>query len=167
MTDNSNQISRNKDLLRIFNVAKANKTKIFLIVVIVLVFGVAGYYLYLNYVKPRLNPAYVTNKEFIPSKEEEEKKQVDLILFYTSWCPHSKNALELWKALKPKYHERLKKQYYVYMKEVDCDEEEDRANEYNIDSYPTIKLVKSSDEIIEYDAKLEETTLEEFLEATL
>ena len=52
-------------------------------------------------------------------------------------------------------------------KDDEGDKEEATANEYNITSYPTIKLVKSPEEIIEYDAKLEDGTLNEFLETTL
>lgn len=163
-----NKSSTERDLKSIFDFAKLNKTKLVMMLGITTLLGVLVFYLYTHYVKPKLNPSYVENKEFLPVKEDvEEEKDVDLILFHAAWCPHSKSTMEVWNTLKDKYDNKSKKNSKIIMKEVDCDKEENMANEYNITTYPTIKLVKSANEIIEYDAKLEEDTLEEFLETTL
>lgn len=170
MEATSEQLSSTKrDLKSIFDLAKLNKTKLAMMVGITALLGILVYYLYIHYVKPKLNPSYVENKEFLPVKEDipEEDVDADLILFHATWCPHSKTTVEKWNQIKPNYDNKTKNKRKIIMKEVDCDKEESIANEYNITSYPTIKLVKSSDEIIEYDAKLEEETLNEFLETTL
>ena len=54
--------------------------------------------------------------------------------------------------------------------EVDCeknDENKKRADDDKITGYPTIKLYKSDNTIIDYDAKPEAPTLKEFLFTTL
>ena len=54
----------------------------------------------------------------------------------------------------------------IIFREVDCDKEESIANEYKVEGYPTIKMVKDG-EVIEYDAKPKYDTLVQFLNSTL
>lgn len=49
---------------------------------------------------------------------------------------------------------------------VDCDKEQAIAESFNVQGYPTIKLVYGG-KTIEYDAKLDKTTMMEFLNSTL
>jgi thioredoxin-like negative regulator of GroEL len=49
---------------------------------------------------------------------------------------------------------------------VDCDKEAALAEKFNVQGYPTIKLVKGN-QVIEYDAKPEKDTLMEFLHTSL
>ena len=50
--------------------------------------------------------------------------------------------------------------------EINCDEDEETANKYNVEAYPTIKLVKD-DTVYEYDAKPNVDTLGQFLKSVL
>ena len=120
-------------------------------------------YVYQTYVEPRLNPSYVANSEFV---EEGSKKEAELYYFFTKWCPYCKKATPIWNELKEKYENNPINNTQVYFKEVDCDENEKLADEFNIEGYPTIKLVKDG-QIIEYDAKPNLETLEKFLHTTL
>ena len=54
----------------------------------------------------------------------------------------------------------------VFFRQVDCDEEGEIAEEYKVENYPTLKLIKG-DEIIEFNAKPEADILEEFLQTVL
>ena len=76
-------------------------------------------------------------------------------------------GLEVWKEFKSEHDNKVFNKYQVRMHEVDCDKDEERASEYNITGYPTIKLIKSKDDIIEFDAKPEKKTLLEFLNTSL
>jgi thiol-disulfide isomerase/thioredoxin len=69
-----------------------------LILLITSIFIIASLYTYKKFVVPRINPNYVANKEFIVGTEEPDVAEI--YFFYTTWCPHCKNALPIWKNLK-------------------------------------------------------------------
>ena len=121
-------------------------------------------YVYNSYVEPRLNPSYVANKEF--NDDKGATKEAELLYFYTEWCPYCKKARPIWNELKTKYENEPINNTRVYFKEIDCDKDEKMADEYGVEGYPTIKLVKDG-QIIEYDAKPDMDTLEQFLHTTL
>ena len=50
----------------------------------------------------------------------------------------------------------------LYFKEIDCDKDEKLADQYNIEGYPTIKMIKG-DQVVDYDAKPTEKSLTQFL----
>ena len=50
--------------------------------------------------------------------------------------------------------------------EVNCDDDEAMADKYNVEAYPTIKLVKNNT-VYEYDAKPNVDTLGQFLDSVL
>ena len=145
------------------NIGGLLNKKTALIVLIVILFISLSVYVYTTYVQPRLNPSYVANKEFV---EQESTKEAELMLFYTEWCPYCKKAKPIWNQLKEQYENQPINNTKVYFKEIDCDKNESMADEYNIEGYPTIKLIKGND-IIEYDAKPDFNTLEKFLHSTL
>ena len=138
-------------------------TKTIIILVLVALFIAVSVYIYNAYVEPRLNPTYVANKEF---EEQTSKKEAELLFFYTEWCPYCKKAKPIWNEVKEKYENEPINNTIVYFKEVDCDKDEKMADEYNIEGYPTIKLIKDG-QIIEYDAKPSVENLEKFLHTTL
>lgn len=138
-------------------------TKTIIILVLVALFIAVSVYIYNAYVEPRLNPTYVANKEF---EEQTSKKEAELLFFYTEWCPYCKKAKPIWNEVKEKYENEPINNTIVYFKEIDCDKDEKMADEYNIEGYPTIKLIKDG-QIIEYDAKPSVENLEKFLHTTL
>ena len=56
--------------------------------------------------------------------------------------------------------------YTINFIEVDCDANEALATKFKIEGYPTIKLMKGN-QIIEFDAKPDETSLQQFLSNVL
>jgi len=128
-------------------------------------FVLIAYMIYAYYVKPRMHPKFIANKEF--HQPTQELKEVNMILFYTEWCPHSQRALKVWNTFEGKHRGLTINGHKVQFVKYDCDKHEDKADEFNIQGYPTIKLVKENGEIIEFDAKAEEETLMEFLQTTL
>jgi len=122
-----------------------------------------GYYVYSVYVTPKINPSYVENKEF---EQEGPNKEVELYLFYTDWCPHCKVAKPEWDKLKDEFQEKGVNNTTIIFREVDCEQEKQVAEEFEVETYPTIKLIKNN-EIIEYNAKPKYDTLVEFLHTTL
>ena len=114
------------------------------------------YFIYKNYLLDKIKPNYVENKEFINKKVD----SVELYLFYTDWCPHCKSAKPIWEDLKntTTMINNVKINYI----DVNCEKEKELAERFNIEGYPTIKLVKDN-QVIEYDAKPEKETLILFL----
>jgi len=137
--------------------------KTLVILVISVIFIGLSIYVYHTYVSPRLNPAYVANKEFV---EKDEQNEVELLYFYTEWCPHCKKATPIGNELKEKYEQNGVNNTRIHFKEIDCDKDEKTADAYKVEGYPTIKMVKDG-QVIEYDAKPNLDTLEQFLHTVL
>ena len=84
------------------NKAMANKKMLFILIIAALFIALA-YYVYVTYVVPKLNPDYVPNKEYIDNTygaDGQDGKSAEVLLFHTSWCPHSKTALPEWLKVK-------------------------------------------------------------------
>jgi thiol-disulfide isomerase/thioredoxin len=92
------------------------------------------------------------------------------MLFYVDWCPHCKTAKPAWEELKSKYQNKTINGYNVLFKEINCTNEtaeiEKLINKFNIEGYPTIKLLKDG-QVIEFDAKPTKDTLNQFLNTAL
>ena len=130
---------------------------------VVLIFILICGYAYKVYVLPKLEPKFVANKEFVPKDSQDEAV---IMFFYTDWCPHCKKAKPVWGKIKEDYDQKVINNTKLTFKEFDCDKQEEIANKYNIEGYPTIKLQRGN-KIIEYDAKPEESALIKFIETSL
>ena len=96
-----------------------------------------------------------------------ESKSADLYLFYTEWCPHCKKTKPEWEQLKKNYSGNNNVNgYKLNFIEVDCDANPEIADKFKVEGYPTIKLVKGN-QIVEFDAKPDVKTLEQFLSTVL
>lgn len=134
--------------------------KIWLILLLLVVFLCAAIYVYNNYVKPRINKAYVANKEYVQKQDSGSSKSADLYFFYTNWCPHCKSARPIWDKLKeetPQVNDIT-----INYIDIDCEKEATVAEKFKVEGYPTIKL-SYNNKIIEYDAKPDLDILNQFL----
>jgi thiol-disulfide isomerase/thioredoxin len=146
--------------------AVVSKKNIF-ILLIVLIFLVVAIYIYRRYISQKLNKnKYVANSEFSPEGTNKPTEIVTLYFFYTDWCPHCKKSKPIWNSLKEELENKEFKGVNINFVEVDCDKEPALAEKFNVQGYPTIKLVKGN-QIIEYDAKPSRDTLMEFLQTSL
>jgi len=138
--------------------------RIWIILVIGFIISVAGYWVYQKYVAPRMSPSYVANKEFIQSGETiQGTQEAEVILFYTTWCPACKKAKPIWNQVKEEMNGKELNGKEIIFREVDCDKEEALADKFNIEGYPTIKMVVSGN-VIEYDARPDVDTMIEFIQ---
>jgi thiol-disulfide isomerase/thioredoxin len=119
----------------------------------IFIFITVGYFLYNTFYKVK-STNFIENNEYKPSSNMPDS---NLLLFYTSWCPHCKTTMDLWNKIK------LQNKYpNLTFVEVDCETNIATAESYNITEYPTIILVKNNKKYI-YDANLSETTLDIFI----
>jgi len=150
-----------------------SKTKIVIIVVLLSVFIGATYYVYQYYVQPRLNPDFVPNKEFVSEYSDSDAAAsgpAKIVYYYVKWCPHCKKATPEWQKVKEEFNGKDINGTEIIFEEVDCEknaESTKRANTDKVTAYPTIKLHKADNTIVEYNAKPEAATLKEFLNMTL
>ena len=136
--------------------AKKNKFLIIFCIISAILLITIAYFVYKKDLINKIRPDYVENKEFINKRVD----SVELLFFYTDWCPHCKTAKPIWKDLKdttPAIN-NVKINYV----DVNCETEKDLAEKYNVEGYPTIKLIKDN-QVIEYDAKPDKETLLVFL----
>jgi thiol-disulfide isomerase/thioredoxin len=154
---------------RVMSAGSAVNTNTLLIVgVIVLFAGVAIFY-YLYYIAPGSKSTYRPNSEQVPTGSS-SNNTAELMFFYADWCPHCKSAKPIWNDLKSEYENKTINGYKIIFTEVNCSEEtaevEKLMNQYNVEGYPTIKLIKDG-QVIEYDAKPSKETLSKFLNTVL
>lgn len=164
---------------------------IILYLLIIALFLFTAHQTYYKYILPRLNPNFVPNREFIKKNSDMELpfpfpgpsgpdkpsdnpddpnfdpgQLAELMFFCVKWCPHCKKAEPEWNKLVKKFDGKKINKSTVFFKKIDCEDSEALADQYKIQGYPTIKLEKG-DQIIEYNAKPNAETLEEFLRSQL
>jgi thiol-disulfide isomerase/thioredoxin len=130
---------------------------------------VQSYYFY--YVAPQNKAQYKANSEHLmKDNDSSTSKSAELLFFFADWCPHCKSAKPIWNDLKAQYENKTINGYKVIFTEVNCSEEtaevDKMMNQYNVEGYPTIKLLKDG-QVIEYDAKPSKDTLNQFLNTVL
>jgi len=140
----------------------------FIIIGVVIFFALIAFLYYYYYIAPESNTKYKPNNEHIPIQGN--GNTAELLFFYANWCPHCKTAKPIWDNLKTEYENKTINGYHVIFTEIDCSEETDEVeklmNQYNVEGYPTIKLLKDG-QVIEYDAKPSKETLTQFLNTVL
>lgn len=147
-----------------------NKYKLY-IAILVVFFGVAAL-CYIYIVRPQLSLNYKTNHEKMTNGQttDSNNNAAELLFFYADWCPHCKTAKPIWNDMKNEYQNKKINGYNVIFTDVNCSEEttevDQMMTQYNVEGYPTIKLLKDG-QVIEYDAKPSKETLTQFLNTVL
>jgi hypothetical protein len=138
--------------------------------VCLLIFAVGAYYAYDTFYAKK----YESKKAKYSDTANANMGDTEAILyfFHVEWCPHCQTALPEWQSfLESGYDGREIGDYVLRCKGVDCTNEDDSEvmtyiNKYNISGFPTIKLLKDGT-VYDFDAKIKENSLEQFVEAIL
>jgi thiol-disulfide isomerase/thioredoxin len=129
--------------------------------------GIA-YYFYSQHSKSK--SLFDANKESGTSGSDSPNKTATLMLFYADWCPHCKTAKPEWEDAKAAFDGTTINGYKVTFVEYNCTNENAKVAEvigkYDIDGFPTIKLLKDG-EIVSYEANVTKEILDEFLHQIL
>jgi len=162
------QGNSNGYMSRISNSLTSMSGMTIIFIVSLILFLLLAVYYYYYYVLPDMNATYQPNNE--KHIGGESSSTAELLFFYANWCPHCKAAKPIWNELKTEYENKTINGYKVIFTDVDCSvetsETEKMMNQYNIEGYPTIKLLKDG-QVIEYDAKPSKETLVQFLTTVL
>lgn len=141
-------------------------SRVWMILLVIIFFLFVASFVYNKYVTPIVDKNYIPNNEFPMKDKSEDVDEVDIYLFTVNWCPHSKKALPVWEELKAEYNQQIFNGYKLNFIQVDGEENQELADKYKVEGFPTIKLVKGT-QIIEYDAKPTTEHLKEFLNSIL
>ena len=148
-----------------FELSDFQKRNLLIGVAVAVVFGVVGYMVYL-YSRPKL----LTKINGDSDNSQTSNSDAELIFFFADWCPHCKKAKPHWEEVKQSYSGKVVNGYTLTFTEMDCSKETDEmkqiTTEYEIEGYPTIKLIKDG-QVIEYDAKPDKDTLEKFINTVI
>ena len=151
-----------------FNIQGLFNNKYAMIAIIVAIFVIAAYFLYRNYTNKGNSPT-ITDDIYEESRHI-AGSDAELMIFHVDWCPHCKTALPVWEKLKEEYANKKVNGHKIIFLEYNCTEENDeiakKIETYKIEGFPTIKL-KVDGRVIEFDAKVTQSNLEQFLATAL
>lgn len=145
---------------------KPYKRTLFILFLVVL-FIMVGVFCY--------NKFYVSKKENAKfsnvANANNSKKPVEIYFFFATWCPHCKNAMPEWKKFTEEYDGKEIDVYKIKCIQIDCTDDSDSKvasliNNFKIESYPTIKMVKDDNQI-DFDAKVSKYNLEQFVHSVI
>lgn len=134
----------------------------FHIVIILVIFLIIMLYMYFTYYK-KIKENFKSNNEI--NYNSEDTKDAKICFFYVDWCPHCKTALPEWNKFKSEMNNTDVNGYKLICVEYNCTTETSEVtnliNKYNIEGYPTVKLIKDN-EIYDFDAKPTVSYLKQF-----
>lgn len=134
-------------------------------IIISILFILLTIFIYYKFIKPNISLDYVANKEYIDHTND-TSEDVQIILFKTEWCPHCKSAMPEWQNF-DSFIQNINNNidYYITTTIVDCDDNPETAEKYNIEAYPSIILIYKNT-VYTYDAKPNKKNLIKFLETS-
>ena len=122
-----------------------------LVIVLIIVVLVAAYYF--------MSKSNVSENF---SSKLENKDKASFVMFYADWCPHCQNAKPIVNDLQEEVSNDNQLKKNVEIIKVNCEEEKELANKYQISGYPTFKLIKDS-EVVEYEGGADKDQFMSFL----
>ena len=149
---------------------------------LIIMFSLVAYYAYSNYFSNKQSMKPFDNV----ANSLETSNSVQIYFFHAKWCPHCLNAYPEWTKFASSTNGQKINGYLVECVEVDCTgdngeistdndtlgisatpaETAELIQKFNIDSYPTIKMMRNN-ETIEFEAKITESSLHKFVNTVL
>lgn len=117
---------------------------------------VAGYYYIYS---KNLEVESFSNKNLEPTEGE-----IVMVLFYTNWCPHCTKFKPTWEDLKSEVDNQKVGNNNVRIESVDCEANPDLGKKYNVNGYPTIKLLKPNNKPLDYEGGRGLSEIKQYIE---
>ena len=132
--------------------------------VILIIFVVVAVYAYNNFQTQQ------NNKFSDVANANRRNRDAIIYFFHVDWCPHCKKALPEWNNFVSKYDGKEINGYKLKCVDKNCTKETsditELINRFNIDSYPTIKLIRDNN-TIDFESKITASSLEKFVNTML
>jgi len=140
--------------------------RLILVLFVLSVFIIASYFGYYYFYTQKKN---VKKFDDIPNTNT-RSRTANITFFHVDWCPHCKTALPTWSQFSDKYNNTVVNDYLIVCNKVNCTDDNDSniattISKYNIESYPTIKMMIDSKQY-EFDTKITFNSLKEFITVT-
>ena len=141
-----------------------NNKKFMGYVLIAVFFAVLAQQIYNRYVKSSNNQSYYEGYSNVPNSGAAETPVAVIRMFKVDWCPHCKKALPHFQSVQDEYDGKTVNGYKLKFVVVDGEDpaNESIVNEFKVQGYPTVVLTKDGKNI-EYDAKVDKSTLQNFI----
>jgi thiol-disulfide isomerase/thioredoxin len=132
-----------------------------LLAIILGIFIWTAYYAY-NKWYPKPKP---TADIYVPNAP----KEASIYFFFADWCPHCKKAKPSWEAFARKHDGKMLNGSKLTCISVDCTEPDNAettqmTSQFQVNSFPTIKMMKQGT-IYTYETKITEANLEDFVKS--
>lgn len=97
-------------------------------------------------------------------------KKLTVYFFTADWCPHCRNAKPVIDIFENDYNNVSMNNHRISIERVDCTDSEEelvskKINEFNVSSYPTVKIKDNKGNTFEFDAKITKENLVGFVES--
>ena len=138
--------------------------KFVITLLMLIVFIIAGYYAYKWFARPVIENQ--TTQDM--ANYNGRKSEVKVLIFTADWCPHCVRAKPEWLKFESAYDGKEIGNYIVKPQMVDCTNgDTPLIQQYGIDGYPTLIMIKDGDQRVNYDAKITESNLVNFVNSIL
>jgi thiol-disulfide isomerase/thioredoxin len=101
-------------------------------------------------------------------KKTKTDKNVEILFFYTDWCPHCTSAKPEWNAFKSET--KTVNGYTIIYNEINCTKESSESEammeKYKVEGFPTIKLIANG-KVYDFDTKPTKQNLTQFVNSIL
>lgn len=111
-----------------------------------------------RYTNKSLDSNIVTDSERLKPEENE----IMIVKFYAPWCGYCKKLVPDWNKLEQGYHKKRVNGKVIYVLKVNCDEYPKIGESYQVQGYPTIKILTNSGDK-DYEGPRNVSGMEKFL----
>lgn len=135
--------------------------KLLVTVFVFLIFAFAGYYGYNWYARSIVENLSATDM----ANNNRRISEAKIMFFSADWCPHCKKAKPEWDKFSSNFNGKELGYYKIFTEPIDCTDGENRQiQEYSIDGYPTVILIKDGKRV-NYSGRITEANLQQFVES--
>ena len=104
----------------------------------------------------------------VANDSDKQGSECVIYFFHADWCPHCKKALPEWESFKQTNDGKMINGYKINCVDVNCTNEDDAnttqyINKFNVEGYPTIKMLKDS-KVIDFESRITTSSLNSFLD---
>lgn len=137
------------------------------IILALIIFITLGLYAYRKFARRVIEKSDLDNVSNATGKGTGDAQ---IILFTVDWCPHCKSAAKPWQQFVEKYDNEMVNETTLRCITTNCTNEDDadvikQIKQYNINSYPSVKIIRADKTVVDYDAKITADNLETFVHA--
>jgi thiol-disulfide isomerase/thioredoxin len=141
-----------------------NNKKVVGYILIAVFFAVVAQQLYTRYLNSNTSSQYEGYSNASSDSSAVNHPVAVIRMFKVDWCPHCKKALPEFQAVQDQYNGKVVNGHKLSLVVVDGEDpaNESMVNDFKIQGYPTVVLTKNGQNI-EYDAKVDQPTLQKFI----